>query len=499
MDAKRKDRMGSNTTALENGSDVSTFQRNDNESTASIERRGDSSAAKAPKAAPRAGDRAATSDVEAAPASGTSSSHDVRWHCLPVDNVLTALGVPGTHGLSASEAAARLVRFGPNAIREEARRSPARMLAGQFADFMIGVLIVAAVISALIGEPEDSVVILVIVVLNAIIGFIQEYRAERAMEALKRLAAGVARVVRDGAVAEIAAAQLVPGDTVLLEAGNFVPADLRLVESAMLRIEEAALTGESMPVDKDIAALADGEIALGDRRNMAYKGTIVVYGRGRGIVIATGMQTELGRIASLLSGKPEGKTPLQRRLTDFGKRISIACVLVCLAIFGLGVLRGEPLTLMFLTAVSLAVAAIPEALPAVITTALALGAYRMVKKNALIRRLPAVETLGSVTCICSDKTGTLTENRMRVEEIVVDGHRFAPADRETLAANEQQLLFRRWRSTTMPSPTKRPRQPAIRRRSRCSSPLAPQGSIGMRCMRPCRVSQSCRSTPIANA
>ena len=369
------------------------------------------------------------------------ASDDVRWHCLPIDDVLTALGVSGTQGLSATDVAERLARYGPNAIREEARRSPLRMLAAQFTDFMIGVLLVAAVISALIGEPEDSVVILVIVVLNAIIGFIQEYRAERAMEALKRLATGVARVVRDGTVAEIAAAQLVPGDTVLLEAGNFVPADLRVAESAMLRIEEAALTGESIPVDKDPKAIAEGEIALGDRRSMAYKGTTVVYGRGRGIVVATGMQTELGRIASLLSGKPEGKTPLQRRLTDFGKRISIACVLVCLGIFALGVMRGEPLSLMFLTAVSLAVAAIPEALPAVITTALALGAYRMVKKNALIRRLPAVETLGSVTCICSDKTGTLTENRMRVEEIFVDGRRFAPTEQDAVAASRQQLLF----------------------------------------------------------
>ena len=210
--------------------------------------------------------------------------------------------------------------------------------------------------------------------------------------------------MRDGVLADIGAVELVPGDIVVLEAGNVVPADLRLLETAVLRVEEAALTGESLPVDKDVGRLGDGDIPLGDRRNMAYKGTIVVNGRGRAVVVETGMRTELGKIAALLSGKPEGKTPLQRRLADFGKRISIGCLAICLAIFALGIARGEPVALMFLTAVSLAVAAIPEALPAVITTALALGAYRMVRKNALIRRLPAVETLGSVTCICSDKT-----------------------------------------------------------------------------------------------
>jgi Ca2+-transporting ATPase len=362
------------------------------------------------------------------------------WHCLSTDDALARLGVAPERGLSAGDAAERRQRFGANAIQEQARRGPLRMLAGQFTDFMIVVLLVAAAISAVIGEPEDSVVILVIVVLNAIIGFVQEYRAERAMAALKQLAATNARVIRDGAVGEIFTADLVPGDIVLLEAGNVVPADVRLLETALLRIEEAALTGESLPVDKDVAPLADGEASLGDRRNMAYKGTTVVYGRGRAAVVATGMQTELGRIALLLSGEHEGKTPLQRRLTEFGKRISVACLLICLGVFALGVLRGEPLALMFLTAVSLAVAAIPEALPAVITTALALGAYRMVKENALIRRLPAVETLGSVTYICSDKTGTLTENRMRAEQLMVDGQ-LGPAARPDGARSEAEQLL----------------------------------------------------------
>jgi Ca2+-transporting ATPase len=351
------------------------------------------------------------------------------WHRLSAGDALGRLGVSSERGLSASEAAERRQRFGANAIKEQAPRSRLQMLAGQFTDFMILVLLVAAAISAVIGEPEDSVVILVIVVLNAVIGFVQEHRAERAMAALKQLAATNARVVRDGVVDEIATVDLVPGDIVLLEAGNVVPADVRLLEAAVLRVEEAALTGESLPVDKDVAPLGKDEVPIGDRRNMAYKGTTVVYGRGRAAVVATGMQTELGGIALLLAGDHEGRTPLQKRLTEFGKRISVACLLICVAVFALGLARGEPLALMFLTAVSLAVAAIPEALPAVITTALALGAYRMVKKNALIRRLPAVETLGSVTFICSDKTGTLTENRMRVEQVVVDGriHGAAPA------------------------------------------------------------------------
>ncbi len=396
-------------------------------------------------AAPPSRDAAQPRPRQAAPEStlgtATERAEPALWHCLPADEVLAALGVSSERGLAATEAAERLLHFGGNEIQDQARRSPWRMLASQFTDFMIVVLIVAAAISALIGEPEDSVVILVIVILNAAIGFVQEYRAERAMAALKRLAAAGARVIRDGAVVEVPAIDLVPGDIVLLEAGNVVPADARLLESAALRVEEAALTGESVPIDKTIAAVADREAALGDRRNMTYKGTIVVHGRGRAAVVATGMQTELGKVAQLLAGNYQGKTPLQKRLTDFGKTISLACLAVCLVIFALGIARGEPFALMFLTAVSLAVAAIPEALPAVVTTALALGAYRMVKKNALIRRLPAVETLGSVTYICSDKTGTLTENRMRVEQLMVDGHVSAITSVNGVKSEAQRLLF----------------------------------------------------------
>ena len=346
---------------------------------------------------------------------------NIPWHAQPIDEVVQLLGAHVGTGLGSPEAARRLTRYGPNVIAEAHRRSPWRMLLEQFSDFMILVLIGAAVISGVIGDAEDTIAIVVIVLLNGVIGFVQEYRAERAVAALKRLAAATAAVRRDGRVLTLPASELVPGDTVLLEAGNLLPADLRLVETAQLRVDESALTGESVPVEKCTAAFADPALSLGDRRNMAYKGTVVTYGRASGVVVATGDNTELGKIATLLREDEGQKTPLQKRLAQFGRRLALAAIAVCVLVFVVGVLRGEPVALMFLTAVSLAVAAIPEALPAVVTVALALGARVMVQKNALIRRLPAVETLGSVTYICSDKTGTLTQNRMHVEAIYADG------------------------------------------------------------------------------
>ncbi len=363
------------------------------------------------------------------------------WHCLPAAEVAGQLGTDFATGLTRAEAASRLARYGPNAIQEGEKRSPWRMLADQFTDFMIIVLLVAAVISGFIGEVVDTIAILVIVVMNGTIGFIQEYRAEQAMAALKKLAAATARVLRDGAVIEVPAAELVPGDLVVLEAGNIVPADLRLVESVVLRTEEAALTGESVPVEKRTEPVEGADLALGDRRNLAYKGTTVAYGRGRGIVVGTGMQTELGKIAALLALESEVKTPLQKRLAEFGRKLAIAALVICGVVFVFGVVRGEPIALMFLTAVSLAVAAIPEALPAVVTISLALGAYKMVKQNALIRRLPAVEALGSVTYICSDKTGTLTQNRMSVEEFWIDGrHLKHPEGKDLQGETARRML-----------------------------------------------------------
>ncbi len=343
------------------------------------------------------------------------------WHLEPGDEVSAALAVDPRHGLSVEEAARRVDTFGPNELEEGDRRPLWRMFAAQFADFMIMILMAAAVISGVVGEPIDALAIVVIIVLNAVIGAVQEYRAEKAMAALKKMAAPAARVLRDGDVHSLPAAALVPGDVVMLEAGNVVPADMRLLESARLQVDEAALTGESHAVDKQTDLLAGADLPLGDRRNMAYKGTIVSYGRGSGVVVATGMMTELGKIALLLREAETVKTPLQKRLARFGQRLALAILGICAIIFGAGLLRGEPVVLMFLTAVSLAVAAIPEALPAVVTVLLALGARKMSRSDALVRRLPAVETLGSVTFICSDKTGTLTKNKMSVERIFADG------------------------------------------------------------------------------
>jgi len=315
------------------------------------------------------------------------------------------------------------------------------MFLDQFTDFMILILIAAAVVSGIIGEPLDSLAIVVIVLLNGVIGFVQEFRAERAMAALKMLVPRSARVRRGGQTMTVPVSELIYGDIVIVEAGDLVPADLRLIETSQLRVDEAALTGESVPVEKHIASLTTVELPVGDRLNMAYKGTVVTYGRAIGVVIATGMATELGKIAALLREEESVQTPLQKRLAQFGKRLAFAILAICLFVFVLGVLQGEPLILMFLTAVSLAVAAIPEALPAVVTISLALGAHKMVKKNALIRRLPAVETLGSVTYICSDKTGTLTQNKMRVEQFYANGRLVKECDQGEAEGEPWKLLY----------------------------------------------------------
>ena len=336
-------------------------------------------------------------------------------HTRAASDVARHLGVQIDQGLAADEAGARLALHGPNRLPEAAPRPVWARLLDQFRDFMILVLLAAALLSGLIGDLADTVVIIVIVVLNAGIGFWQEWRADQALQALRRMAAPHATVRREGGQVRVVETEhLVPGDVVLLEAGNLVPADLRLHEVAQLRVDESALTGESVTVEKAHAHLAESDLPLGDRRNMAFKGTLVTHGRAAGLVVATGARTELGQVATLLGEVPDRATPLQQRLAAFGRRLSIVVLAICGVIFAIGVLRGEPVLLMALTAISLAVAAIPEALPAVVTVLLALGARRLVQVNALVRRLPSVETLGSVSVICSDKTGTLTLNRMQV-------------------------------------------------------------------------------------
>jgi Ca2+-transporting ATPase len=343
----------------------------------------------------------------------------MRWHQKEINEVVEDLS-SSLQGISSEEARKRLEEYGPNELIEKKKKTLFMMFLDQFKDFLIIVLIGAAIIAGTVGKPTDAAAILAIVILNAIIGFIQEYKAEQAMAALKKMAAPTALVLRNGTPTNIPASEIVPGDMVLLEAGQIVPADMRLTESANLRVEEAALTGESVPVEKHIKHLHDEHLPIGDRKNMAYQGTIVTYGRGAGIVAATAMNTEMGRIAAMLQKAEDVKTPLQKRLAIFGKKLAMAILIICAIIFAAGLMRGEDVFLMLLTAISLAVAAIPEALPAVITIALAIGAKKMAKQNALIRKLPAVETLGSVTYICSDKTGTLTLNKMTVEEIYAD-------------------------------------------------------------------------------
>jgi Ca2+-transporting ATPase len=336
------------------------------------------------------------------------------------------LEVAPEHGLSAAEAAGRLARYGPNELVERGRRSPWRIFFEQLTGTLVLILIVAAVVSAIVGDIKDAVAILAIVVLNAILGFVQEYRAEQAMAALRKLAVPLVRVRRAGQVSELPAHELVPGDVVLLEAGNLVPADGRLIESANLRVQEAILTGESEAVEKTTAALqlaSETAPALGDQRNMAFMGATVSYGRGQMAVVATGMDTQLGHVADMIQGVGTTQTPLQRRLNQLGRSLAIVALVLVVVIFGLGVALGEDWELMFMTAISMAVAVVPEGLPAVVTIALALGAQRMLKRQALIRKLPAVEALGSVTVICSDKTGTLTENRMTVTVLDLAGHR----------------------------------------------------------------------------
>ncbi|HET9180236.1 MAG TPA: cation-translocating P-type ATPase [Terriglobia bacterium] len=345
------------------------------------------------------------------------------WYQIDPQSAAKELGSNPVTGLTRVEATRRLSEFGRNELEESGARGPWLIFLDQLKELMVVILIIAAIVSALLGDYNDAIAIGAIVILNAVLGFSQEYRAEKAMAALKKLAVPTVKVRRDGEISEISAKELVPGDVVLLEAGNSVAADCRVLESANLQTQEAALTGESLPVGKTSAALLQPDLALADRHNMVYLGTHVTSGRGEALVAETGMRTELGRIAGMIQAVRQEATPLQKRLVQLGKILAAAALLIVLLIFALGWLRGEDLKVLFLTAVSIAVAAVPEGLPAIMTIALTLGAQRMLKRRILIRKLSAVEALGSVTVICSDKTGTLTENRMAATSFQLADHR----------------------------------------------------------------------------
>ena len=365
-----------------------------------------------------------------------------------INEILTLLKTSETSGLSTAEVSRRLEEYGYNQLVSKRKKRFFQTFMAQFKSFMIIILLIAAAISGVVSTLEgegllNTFVILGILILNAFVGAYQERKAESSLEALKNLAAPESQVLRDGTISDIFTRELVPGDIVMLETGEIIPADLRLIEAVNLKVQESALTGESVPVDKQTNALSEENIAIGDCTNMAFSSGTVTYGRGRGVVVATGMKTEVGKIAELLQQTDETETPMSRRLEQLGKVLGIAAMIICAIIFLVGVIYGNSVLSMFMTAVSLAVAAIPEGLPAISTVVLAIGVQRMVKRNAIIRNLPSVETLGSTTIICSDKTGTLTQNKMTVVEAYVNHtrstiNRVAPV---TVLNDEQKRLL----------------------------------------------------------
>ncbi len=349
-------------------------------------------------------------------------------HHDSIDQVLQSLSTNPTAGLTPEQVKERQAKYGPNKLREKPKKTTFQRFLEQFKDVMILILLAAAAISFVIACIEkdpteffEPVLILLIVVLNAVMGVVQEGKAEKVLEALKGLSAPQARVIRGGEEQRIDAADLVPGDLIHLEAGDFIPADARLIRSASLKSEESALTGESVPSEKDAGTVVDEAAPLGDRCNMVFSGCSITNGAATAVVTGTGMETEMGKIASLLDSETEGQTPLQQKLAQLGKYLGILALVACAIVFAVGVANGIPVLEIFMTAVSLAVSAIPEGLPAIVTIVLSIGVQRMVKKNAIIRRLPAVETLGNASIICSDKTGTLTQNRMTLVKVFLDG------------------------------------------------------------------------------
>ena len=357
------------------------------------------------------------------------------WFNKTVDETVNELKTNEESGLTTEEVNTRKEKYGLNELAKKKKKSTFVKFLEQFKDFMIIVLIISAVISGIVGVKQeglsgmtDTIIILVVIIANAIIGVLQENKAEKSLEALQKLSSHVAKVMRNGKLLTIPSRELVPGDVVILETGDYVPADLRIIEAVNLKAQESALTGESVPVEKMSARIEDEKVGIGDRINMLFASSLITYGRGKAIVVETGMNTEVGKIANIINSAEEGETPLQAKLNKLGKTLGIVALIICFVIFGIGLLYGKDVIEMFLTAVSLAVAAIPEGLPAVSTIVLAIGVQRMVKKNAIVKKLPAVETLGSATVICSDKTGTLTQNKMTVEKIYYDNKVFEVKD-----------------------------------------------------------------------
>lgn len=361
------------------------------------------------------------------------------WYKKSKNEILKELDVDEKNGLSSNEALRRLEKYGKNKLVNKKKKTLFKQFLSQLKDVMIYILIIAAIISAFLGEISDALIILLVIVINAVIGVVQESKAEKALDALKKLSTPKALVKRDGSLKEILSEDIVPGDIVIIDAGRYIPGDLRLIDTANLKIEESAFTGESVPSEKDASFLPDKEIPIGDQNNMAFMSTLATYGRGVGVVVGTGMNTEIGKIAKMIEQEENDETPLQKKLSELGKILGFLAVGICILIFIISFFQGRDLLEMFLTSISLAVAAIPEGLPAIVAIVLALGVQRMVKKNAIIRKLPAVETLGSVSIICSDKTGTLTQNKMTVTTVYTNDS-YIKESEFNLNENESKLL-----------------------------------------------------------
>lgn len=361
------------------------------------------------------------------------------WYKKSKNEILKELDVDEKNGLSSNETLRRLEKYGKNKLETKKKKTLFKQFLSQLKDVMIYILIIAAIISAFLGEISDALIILLVIIINAVIGVIQESKAEKALDALKELSTPKALVKRDGSLKEILSEDIVPGDIVIIDAGRYIPGDLRLIDTANLKIEESAFTGESVPSEKDASFLPDKEIPIGDQNNMAFMSTLATYGRGVGVVVGTGMNTEIGKIAKMIEQEENDETPLQKKLSELGKILGFLAVGICILIFIISFFQGRDLLEMFLTSISLAVAAIPEGLPAIVAIVLALGVQRMVKKNAIIRKLPAVETLGSVSIICSDKTGTLTQNKMTVTTVYTNDS-YIKESEFNLNENESKLL-----------------------------------------------------------